>query len=104
VSAQRSGTNGKSECWLELRVSDSGVGIASDALPVIFNKFQQADSTGTREFGGMGLGLYIVKRFAEFLGGTVQVQSQLGLGSTFTVTLPIELADSEQPLVLRQHP
>ena len=74
--------------WVELRVADTGVGIASEHLDIIFNKFYQVDSSETRLYGGIGLGLYIVKHFTEFLGGRVQAESEPGKGSTFTVTIP----------------
>jgi signal transduction histidine kinase/DNA-binding NarL/FixJ family response regulator len=74
--------------WLELEVSDTGVGIPEDSLDLIFEKFCQLDATSTRLHGGVGIGLYLVNRFATVLGGDVSVRSQLGKGSTFTVSLP----------------
>jgi signal transduction histidine kinase len=78
--------------WLEFRVSDSGVGIPPEECDKIFDRFHQVDSSKTRRFEGVGLGLYIVKSFTAMLGGRVSVCSELGKGSTFTVSLPIETA------------
>ena len=76
---------------LELEVADTGPGIPEEALPIIFDKFRQVDSSSTRVHGGIGLGLHIVKAFTEMLGGTVAVKSELDKGSTFTLTLPVEM-------------
>ena len=74
---------------VEFEVIDTGVGIPREALPIVFEKFRQVDSSITRVHGGVGLGLHIVKGFAEMLGGTVAVKSELNKGSTFTLTLPV---------------
>jgi signal transduction histidine kinase len=74
--------------WVQLSVADTGVGIPKDQFTAIFEKFYQVDSSETRLYGGVGLGLYIVKHFAAFLGGKVEVKSEPGQGSTFIVTIP----------------
>jgi signal transduction histidine kinase len=73
---------------LMIAVSDTGVGIAPDRLESVFDRFVQADSSISRKFGGTGLGLSISRRLAELMGGTLEVASTLGAGSTFTLRLP----------------
>jgi len=75
---------------VQIRVADSGEGISPEFLPLIFDRFRQADSTTTRRFGGLGLGLSIVRQITELHGGTVEAASSgRGHGATFTVTLPL---------------
>lgn len=75
---------------LELIVSDSGSGINPEFLPFIFDRFRQADSSSTRHYGGLGIGLAIVKQLVELHGGTVQAKSPgEGQGASFTVSIPV---------------
>jgi PAS domain S-box-containing protein len=80
----------RSDSHVEIRVSDSGIGIRSDFLPFVFERFRQDDTSTTRKSGGLGLGLSIVKQLAELHGGHVRVESDgEGQGATFTIALPI---------------
>ncbi len=75
---------------VEITIEDSGAGIAPDVLPHVFERFRQADSTSTRAYGGLGLGLAIVRHLVELHGGSVEAHSQgLGHGARFTVKLPL---------------
>jgi two-component system phosphate regulon sensor histidine kinase PhoR len=73
---------------VRIDVKDTGVGIPQEDLPRIFERFYRVDKARSRELGGTGLGLSIVKHYVQALGGELQVESQLGIGSTFTVKLP----------------
>ena len=77
---------------LTISVSDTGVGIPKDRLLRVFEPFTQADSSTTRRFGGTGLGLAISQHLIRLMGGTLRVTSDVGEGSTFTITLPVALA------------
>lgn len=78
---------------LSFEVADTGIGIPETALSDIFKRFQQADRSTTRLYGGTGLGLAICKQLIELMGGSIAVESTLGEGSRFTLTLPIIRAD-----------
>ncbi len=80
---------------LTLSVSDTGIGIPPDKIATIFDKFVQADSSINRRYGGTGLGLAITRTLVEAMKGTVSVDSRMGQGSTFIVTLPLQVTTAE---------
>ena len=77
---------------VEITVADTGAGIAREMLPVIFDPFRQGKPAMTRQHPGVGLGLYIVRRAIDVLGGTIEAESIVGQGSTFCVWVPSRLA------------
>jgi signal transduction histidine kinase len=80
---------GESSGNATIAVADNGSGIAPEHLPHLFDRFYRADTSRSRESGGTGLGLAIARAIAESHGGRIEVTSQLGVGTTFSVTLPI---------------
>jgi PAS domain S-box-containing protein len=74
---------------VEVSVSDSGIGIAAEDLPKLFQPFHQLDTTLTKKYSGTGLGLSLCRRFVELHGGTIGVRSEFGRGSTFSFTIPV---------------
>jgi anti-sigma regulatory factor (Ser/Thr protein kinase) len=85
-------------------VIDTGIGIEPEHLPTLFNDFVQLDSSLQKRLRGTGLGLSLSKRLAELLGGSVGVESELGVGSTFFVTIPIRLTGHEADLFVTHSP
>lgn len=84
------------EIWLRFEVADTGIGIKKENYDKIFEPFEQEHSNITQKFGGTGLGLSIVKSFAEMMGGSIQVDSIYGEGSTFTVEMPFTLTENKK--------
>jgi signal transduction histidine kinase/DNA-binding response OmpR family regulator/flagellar biosynthesis chaperone FliJ len=80
------------ETWITFQVSDSGIGMSTEQREQLFEIFSQADTSPTRKYGGMGLGLAITKHFVQMMGGHIEVDSELGQGSTFTIHLPAKVA------------
>jgi len=80
---------------LTIEVQDTGIGMAPEQIPIIFDMFRQLESSLTRGHGGVGLGLYIVKQIIDRLGGTVSVESSPGRGSSFRITLNDARAEAE---------
>jgi signal transduction histidine kinase/ActR/RegA family two-component response regulator len=78
---------------LRLEVSDTGIGIPASAMPTLFDRFTQADSTTMRRYGGSGLGLAITREIVQLMGGTIATTSTPGMGSRFVVTIPSRFVD-----------
>jgi signal transduction histidine kinase len=86
-----------------IRVSDTGIGIPPGFLPYVFDRFRQADSSTSRTYGGLGLGLSIVRHLVELHGGTVDVESEgEGSGAVFTVRLPLSPPKPAEPSLLAE--
>ncbi len=80
---------------LQFSVRDTGIGIPPEKIDTVFDEFEQADASTTRQYGGTGLGLAISKRLIELMDGSIEVQSELGQGSTFTFDAKLEVAESD---------
>ncbi len=97
VAPDRIGADGEHKAdRLVFQVSDTGMGMTEEQLAKLFQRFQQADASTTRKFGGTGLGLSLTRAFSAMLGGSVEVESRPGHGSTFTVRLPARLPDPDE--------
>ena len=89
----------KGRLWLLFQVSDTGVGIKEENFDKVFEAFEQEDSGVAHKFGGTGLGLSIVKRFTEMMGGSVELESVFGEGSTFSIRIPFPTVEGAQAIV-----
>lgn len=88
-------------CLLEFKIIDTGVGISSLMREKIFDRFTQEDENITRDYGGSGLGLAIVKKLVEMLGGSIQVKSEKGKGSEFSLQIPLETCNAPEHIETR---
>ncbi len=87
------------EEWISFSVLDSGIGMTPEQMDGLFESFTQAEASTTRRFGGTGLGLAITRHFCHMMGGDVLVESEEGKGSTFTIELPVIVADATEGIV-----
>jgi signal transduction histidine kinase/DNA-binding response OmpR family regulator len=100
VEADEIGTPDR--CLLHFAIRDTGTGIAREKQQMIFEAFSQADGSTTRRFGGSGLGLTISTGLVEKMGGKIWVESEIGLGSTFRFTIPVEIGSPTDPSMCSQ--
>lgn len=90
---------------IEISVADTGIGLKPDIIPHVFERFRQGDASTTRRYGGLGLGLSIVKHLVELHGGTVRAESAgEGLGATFSIHLPLTVVQRKTYEYERHHP
>lgn len=86
--------NSDDKVLINISISDTGIGMENKTIKNLFNPFMQADTSNTRNYGGTGLGLFIVKRLVEMMNGTIEVNSELGKGSIFSVSVELEKVNS----------
>ncbi|WP_026941968.1 ATP-binding protein [Hellea balneolensis] len=95
INVNVSGEDINGETLVKFNIKDTGIGIAADKLELIFDKFTQAEGSTTREYGGTGLGLSISRSLASAMGGTLYASSEPGIGSSFTLELPLQKANAQ---------
>jgi len=93
LKVRRDTMNG--EEWIQFSVRDTGIGLSQIQMGTLFDAFAQADMSTTRRYGGTGLGLTISQKFCRLMGGEISVESSLGKGSTFTITLPTAIREGQ---------
>jgi signal transduction histidine kinase len=86
IDVQQRQANGRD--WITLAVADTGIGMTAEQMGKLFQEFSQASSSTASKYGGTGLGLVISKRFCQMMGGDIEVESEPGRGSTFTIRVP----------------
>jgi signal transduction histidine kinase len=87
----------KDSGMIHIAVADTGIGMTAEQVEKLFQEFVQVDSSTTRQYGGTGLGLAISRRYCRQMGGDITVSSQPGVGSTFTITVPVSIAEMAAP-------
>lgn len=84
-----------SDCILQIKVTDTGIGIPTEKISTIFEKFKQVDPSIPRKYGGTGLGLSITKDLTELMNGNINVESKIGEGTTFTINIPLKISEEK---------
>jgi len=89
--------------WVTFRVSDTGIGMTPEQVEKLFQAFSQAEALTARKYGGTGLGLAVTRRFCQMMGGDISVESEYGVGSTFTIRLPAEVVERKaEPMLVAE--